>query len=125
MPVGADPSANHYMITGGSDLCGGADDPRPGAGAVFLPDETDGPCLEAGRSVHAQGQRSLSAAPRSCSREGPCRGGEVLGFVLGSAVSHPILEGKPNVNHVRARISNSRTQQLHNRTSSHSAQIIT
>jgi hypothetical protein len=39
-------------------------------------------------------------------------------------MSHPVLEGKPNVNHVRARISNSRTQQLHNRTSSHSAQII-
>jgi hypothetical protein len=29
-------------------------------------------------------------------------------------MSHPVLEGKPNVNHVRARISNSRTQQLHN-----------
>jgi hypothetical protein len=28
-------------------------------------------------------------------------------------LSHPVLEGKPNVNHVRARISNSRTQQLH------------
>jgi hypothetical protein len=27
-------------------------------------------------------------------------------------VSHPVLEGKPNANHVRARISNSRT--LHN-----------
>jgi predicted RNase H-like nuclease (RuvC/YqgF family) len=39
-------------------------------------------------------------------------------------VSHPVLEGKPNANHVRARISNSRTQQLHNWTSSHSAQII-
>jgi transposase InsO family protein len=36
----------------------------------------------------------------------------------------PILEGKPNANHVRARISNSRTQQLHNWTSSHSAQLI-
>ena len=35
------------------------------------------------------------------------------------------LEGKPNANHVRARISNSRTQQLHNWTSSHIAQIIT
>jgi hypothetical protein len=34
-------------------------------------------------------------------------------------------EGKPNANHVHARISNSRTQQLHNWTSSHSAQIIT
>jgi hypothetical protein len=39
-------------------------------------------------------------------------------------LSHPVLEGKPNANHVRARISNSRTQQLHNWTSSHSAQII-
>jgi hypothetical protein len=29
-------------------------------------------------------------------------------------VSHPVLEGKPSVNHVRARISYSRTQQLHN-----------
>jgi hypothetical protein len=29
-------------------------------------------------------------------------------------VSHPVLEGKLNANHVRARISNSRTQQLHN-----------
>jgi hypothetical protein len=30
------------------------------------------------------------------------------------SVSHPVLEGKPNANHVRARISYSRTQQLHN-----------
>jgi hypothetical protein len=29
-------------------------------------------------------------------------------------LSHPVLEGKPNANHVRARISNSRTHQLHN-----------
>jgi hypothetical protein len=27
-------------------------------------------------------------------------------------VSHPVLEGKPNVNHVRARIRNSCTQRL-------------
>jgi hypothetical protein len=40
-------------------------------------------------------------------------------------LSHLVLEGKPNANHVRARISNSRTQQLHNWTSLHSAQIIT
>jgi hypothetical protein len=32
----------------------------------------------------------------------------------GAPVSHPVLEGKPNANHVRARISYSRTQQLHN-----------
>jgi hypothetical protein len=33
--------------------------------------------------------------------------------VLGE-LSHPVLEGKPNANHVRARISYSRTHQLHN-----------
>jgi hypothetical protein len=32
----------------------------------------------------------------------------------GGRVSHPVLEGKPNANHVCARISNSRTHQLHN-----------
>jgi hypothetical protein len=37
-------------------------------------------------------------------------------------VSHPVLEGKPNVNHVRARFRSSRTQRLHNWTSSHIAQ---
>jgi hypothetical protein len=36
--------------------------------------------------------------------------------------SHPILEGKPNSNHVRDRTRNSRTQQLHNWTSFHIAQ---
>ena len=33
---------------------------------------------------------------------------------VGVTVSHPVLEGKPNANHVRARINYSRTQQLHN-----------
>jgi hypothetical protein len=33
---------------------------------------------------------------------------------LRKILSHPVLEGKPNANHVRARISYSRTQQLHN-----------
>jgi hypothetical protein len=28
-------------------------------------------------------------------------------------MSHPVLEGKPNANHVRAKIRNSRTQRLH------------
>jgi hypothetical protein len=36
-------------------------------------------------------------------------------------MSHPVLGGKPNVNHVRARIRNSRTQRLHSWTSSHNA----
>jgi hypothetical protein len=35
-------------------------------------------------------------------------------IVDAAKVSHPVLEGKPNANHVRARISNSRTQQLNN-----------
>jgi hypothetical protein len=39
-------------------------------------------------------------------------------------VSHPVLEGKPNANLVCARIKKSRTQRLHNWTSSHNAQII-
>jgi hypothetical protein len=33
-----------------------------------------------------------------------CGAGPIAG-----TVSHPVLEGKPNANHVRARISNSRT----------------
>jgi hypothetical protein len=37
-------------------------------------------------------------------------------------MSHSVLEGKPNANHVRARIRISRTQQLHTWTSSHIAQ---
>jgi hypothetical protein len=41
---------------------------------------------------------------------------------LRSGMSHPVLEGKPNVNHVCARIRNSRTQRLHIWTSSHIAQ---
>jgi hypothetical protein len=37
-------------------------------------------------------------------------------------MSHLVLEGKSNVNHVRVRIRNSRTQRLHSWTSSHIAQ---
>jgi hypothetical protein len=37
-----------------------------------------------------------------------------LNWKLSAVVSHPVLEGKPNANHVRARISYSRTQKLHN-----------
>jgi hypothetical protein len=40
-------------------------------------------------------------------------------------LSHPVLEGKLNVNHVRAKIRNSRTHLLYHWTSSHSARIIT
>jgi hypothetical protein len=38
------------------------------------------------------------------------------------SMSHPVLEGKPNANHVCARIRNSRTQRLHSWTSSHIAE---
>jgi hypothetical protein len=51
-------------------------------------------------------------------REGAYRFSEMTrgfgGRIHPRHVSHPVLEGKPNANHVRARISNSRTQQLHN-----------
>jgi hypothetical protein len=45
-------------------------------------------------------------------------------YIYRPQLSHPVLEGKPNANHVRAKIRNSRTQRLHNWTSSHNAQII-
>jgi hypothetical protein len=45
-------------------------------------------------------------------------------FLHKDIVSHPVLEGKPNANHVRARISNSRTQSYITWTSSHTAQIV-
>jgi hypothetical protein len=38
----------------------------------------------------------------------------LLDCYSGHHLSHPVSEGKPNANHVRARISNSCTQQLHN-----------
>jgi hypothetical protein len=38
-------------------------------------------CLTAGRSARAQGRRKSPAAPGSHSREGPRRGGEILGVV--------------------------------------------
>jgi hypothetical protein len=43
-------------------------------------------------------------------------------FSVGPVLSHPFLEGKPNANHVCARIRNSRTQRLHSWTSSRIAQ---
>jgi hypothetical protein len=55
-------------------------------------------------STYARRWPSLPASPRPRSRCSSC-----------GSMSHPVLEGKPNANHVRARINNSRTQQLHNR----------
>jgi hypothetical protein len=59
----------------------GPNGPRPGAEAGSLPDGADGLCLMAGRSARAQGRQSSPVASLSRSREGPRRGGEVLGLV--------------------------------------------
>jgi hypothetical protein len=74
----------------GGALCTGTDGLRPGARLGLLPDGRtvralgpDGPRPRAGRSARAQargGGRS-PAAPGSRSREGPSRGGEILGVV--------------------------------------------
>jgi hypothetical protein len=45
-------------------------------------------------------------------------------LTISRLMSHPALEGKSNVNHVRASIRNSHTQRLHIWTPSHIAQII-
>jgi hypothetical protein len=66
----------------------GPDGPRPGAEARVSTDKPDGPRLMVGRSMCAQRQQSSPTAPGSRSRVGPCRGGEILGFVLESA-DHP------------------------------------
>jgi hypothetical protein len=49
------------MRTGGGALCGGADGPRPGAGARVLPDESDGPRVHKGSGVR---RLRLNFAPR-------------------------------------------------------------
>jgi hypothetical protein len=54
----------------------------------------------------------FGAPATSASRWGSTVGaltGGASGLSGGAPVSHPVLEGKPNANHVRARISNSRT----------------
>jgi hypothetical protein len=50
-------------------------------GLGSLPDVPDGPRPGVRRSARAQGRRSSSAVPASRSREGPRRGGEILGVV--------------------------------------------
>jgi hypothetical protein len=66
----------------------GPDGLRPGARLGLLPHGRtvralgpDGPRPEAGRSARAQGGGRSPAAPGSRSREGPRRGGEILGVV--------------------------------------------
>jgi hypothetical protein len=70
-------------------LCAGADCPRPGAGRsatwcaarASLPDGRTVRALGAGRSARTQRRWKSPAAPGSRSREGPRRGGEILGGV--------------------------------------------
>jgi hypothetical protein len=66
----------------------GLDGPRPGTEARVSANESDDPRLMVGQSVRAQRRRSSPTAPGSRSRDGPHWGGEILGFVLGSA-DHP------------------------------------
>jgi hypothetical protein len=73
--------AKHCVRTGGGALCRGADGPRPGGGQSATWYRDCVPCLTAGRSARAQGRRRSPAAPGSRSREGPRRGGEILGVV--------------------------------------------
>jgi hypothetical protein len=73
----------------GGALCARADCPRPGAGrsaawcaaGASLPDGRTVRTLGAGRSARTQRRRKSPAAPGSRSREGPRRGGEILGGV--------------------------------------------
>jgi hypothetical protein len=65
----------------GGALCTGADDPRLGVGRSVTWRRARVFCLTAGRSARAQGQRRSPAVPGSRSREGPRRGGEILGDV--------------------------------------------
>jgi hypothetical protein len=83
------------------------------------------PRLEATLCMTQQCQPGTSVTGQSAAGEGAtvdtARNGPVVMAVAGRRkqrssrqLSHPVLEGKPNANHVRARISNSRTHQLHN-----------
>jgi hypothetical protein len=79
--VGADPGNNHCvenlrrcsMYRCGRSAARGRTVRDLAQGSGSLPDGLDGPRLEAGRSVCAQGRRSSPAAPESRSWEGPRR----------------------------------------------------
>jgi hypothetical protein len=81
--------ANHSIQTGGGALCRGVDDPRPGAGRSAtwcgglgsLPDDRTVRALRPDGPRVRRGRRRSSSAPGSRSREGPHRGGEILGVV--------------------------------------------
>jgi hypothetical protein len=94
--VGADPGAKHLGVVPLGGLFAavwtihglGPYGPQPGSKNGVSYAASDGPCLVVRRSACAQSgivcQRHLDLAPR----EGPYQGGEILGFVLGSA-GHP------------------------------------
>jgi hypothetical protein len=73
------------------------------------------------RKINSRARKMMRRKKRSSSRRKKAstigftkrRMGKYILLVIGSPMSHPVLEGKPNANHVRARISNSRTPQLH------------
>jgi hypothetical protein len=72
---------NHSTRTSGGALCAGADGPRPGAGWSVAWREARVTCLGPdGPRVRRGGGRS-PAVPGPRSREGPHRGGEILGVV--------------------------------------------
>jgi hypothetical protein len=64
--------------------------------------------------VHLRETLSRSCRPRSTVTAAATSPSCAPHRAVAAYVSHPVLEGKPNANHVRARISYSRTQQLHN-----------
>jgi len=81
--------AKHSTRTGGGALCTGADGPRPGTGRSATWSRGKG-SLPDGRTVRTyrpdgprvrRGRRKSPATPGSRSREGPRRGGEILGVV--------------------------------------------
>jgi hypothetical protein len=113
--VGPQPSSSHNHLRGSLGCC--------------LPFESEGLSSIRACMVHGVGLPAVSTLPK------PDLPATVfgIGYLQGRAsywlpfefqgrqclhcigqLSHPVLEGKPNANHVRARISNSHTQQLHN-----------
>jgi hypothetical protein len=76
-------------------------------------------CYRSTLSIAGQSTYNLGMFGPPTNRSDP-----YAGLSSAALVSHPVLEGKLNVNYVRARIRNSRTQRSHNWTSSHNAQII-
>jgi hypothetical protein len=69
--------------------------------------------------AHSSVGKSGTISPALAGREQHRPGGLSCPPLAPGQVSHPVLEGKLNANHVRARIRNSHTQRLHSWTSSH------